>query len=488
VYTGSAQRLLGSSGTVPSAYEMRYAVAATRPAITDGFSAALPEGTDAGTYNVWWYADGGGIYADSEISAVSVDVTIAKAVAEAITTPQAVSVTHDGSEHNLVTSGSALAGFTVLYAVGAAEAAPSAVASYSAIVPTAAAIGTYNVWWYVQVTGDTANYDDSQKSLLVSKINAPPAPSSPSDGGKIEITVPDSAGTGFGGGTGTGVTAEVKVPASVIADKSTDTVVIPIASDEKAAGADIAAAQLDMSDVAAIAEAGKALELQLPQGTATLDSALVKELAERYKTLPELVVTVSREDEHKEAPMLTEAQKIAVTGADTVFEISIRIGGLYLHEFPGGSMRVILPYEGDTQPGVDYLEDNGMRTRMPSTWDKENKTVSFTTDHCSTFLVTTIEDKDVEAVNEGVAKEIEKQLGGDGTTSTVTPGNEPEEPNTPEDEAKTPDRGTAEVTPASPIPEEEGGINTALLITLIAAAAVAAGLITILTVRARRKG
>ncbi len=88
VYSGSGQALV-TAGRVPSGCEMEYAL--TESTVTtapdSGWSTSTPEGTDAGSYKVWYKVSGGDNYND--VSAASVAVSIAKAdqVAPSLTGP-----------------------------------------------------------------------------------------------------------------------------------------------------------------------------------------------------------------------------------------------------------------------------------------------------------------------------------------------------------------------------------------------------------------
>ena len=78
-YTGSALALVNAG--VSSAGTLKYKVTTTneQPEKGEGWSETVPTATDAGTYYVWYYADGNDNYNETAVSAEPVTVTIDKA-------------------------------------------------------------------------------------------------------------------------------------------------------------------------------------------------------------------------------------------------------------------------------------------------------------------------------------------------------------------------------------------------------------------------
>ena len=170
-YTGSAQPLItpgeSSAGTI------RYKVTTTNtpPSKSDaGWSTSVPEATDAGTYYVWYYAEGNGNCEATAVSKTPVTVTIDKASAtidpaQTMTTPVAARTSegggglpYTGSTQNLVTPGESKAG-TVYYKVTTTNTQPSKSDSgWSTSVPTGTDAGTYYVWYYAEGNG---NYSET---------------------------------------------------------------------------------------------------------------------------------------------------------------------------------------------------------------------------------------------------------------------------------------------------------------------------------------
>ena len=93
-YTGSPQELV--TGGTAEGGTMQYAIgtSATTPP-TEGWSTAIPTGTEAGTYYVWYYVKGDSNHTDSE--PVCIMVKIAGAAYTVTATPKPVPKTGDGS-------------------------------------------------------------------------------------------------------------------------------------------------------------------------------------------------------------------------------------------------------------------------------------------------------------------------------------------------------------------------------------------------------
>ncbi|MBE5902352.1 MAG: hypothetical protein E7280_10675 [Lachnospiraceae bacterium] len=87
VYSGSGQALV-TTGSVPTGCEMKYALTdnteTTAPAENSNWSATAPEGTNAGSYKVWYKVDGGNNYEDVAASFVTVAIEKADQAAPAL--------------------------------------------------------------------------------------------------------------------------------------------------------------------------------------------------------------------------------------------------------------------------------------------------------------------------------------------------------------------------------------------------------------------
>ena len=141
-YTGQAQALVTAGSTSHGTMQYRLG--------EDGeWSTALPTGTNAGSYTVWYKVSGDGNHEDS--TAQSVNVTIQKADSSVSTAPTAVSdLSYSGQAQTLVTAGSTDHG-TMVYSL-------EENGTYTSNLPTGTNAGSYTVWYKVQ---GNANHLDS---------------------------------------------------------------------------------------------------------------------------------------------------------------------------------------------------------------------------------------------------------------------------------------------------------------------------------------
>ena len=130
------------------------------------YSEAIPTGTAAGEYTVWYKAVGNSNYND--LPPASVKVKIAHGFADVTKAPTAVeNLVYSGSPQRLVTPGEAENG-EMRYSLDGEN--------YSAAIPSAAEAGTYTVW-YMAVGGviDGKHYHDSDPlSITVNVAKADP--------------------------------------------------------------------------------------------------------------------------------------------------------------------------------------------------------------------------------------------------------------------------------------------------------------------------
>ena len=146
-YTGEPQELV-NAGSVDGG-TMEYS--------TDGttYDEAIPTGTDAGTYTVWYKIKSDAYYEETEGG--SVEVTIGKAKAKITKRPEAIEdlkATEDEQPLELITPGEAEGG-KMVYCLKDDN--------YSEAIPTAAKEGTYII--YYKVAGDN-NHDDTEAESL----------------------------------------------------------------------------------------------------------------------------------------------------------------------------------------------------------------------------------------------------------------------------------------------------------------------------------
>lgn len=125
-----------------------------------GYSADIPSGTDAGTYYVWYRSKGDENHSDTASACVA--VVIAKAQAQVKEAPTAAeNLLYTGSLQNLIVEGAAEGG-EMEYGLGTETEAPE---SYSPMIPAAADLGTYYVWY--RVAGDENHTDSDPNCVLV---------------------------------------------------------------------------------------------------------------------------------------------------------------------------------------------------------------------------------------------------------------------------------------------------------------------------------
>ena len=149
----AAEQQLVTAGTA-SGGRMQYAIGEDdRTAPTSGWSDDIPEKTDSGTYNVWYKAKGDSNHYDSEPGCVK--ASIAQTKSFVISEPNALSLTYNAAEQQLVTAGTASGG-TMQYAIGEDDrTAPTS--GWSGDIPEKTDAGTYNVWY--KAKGDSNHYD-----------------------------------------------------------------------------------------------------------------------------------------------------------------------------------------------------------------------------------------------------------------------------------------------------------------------------------------
>ena len=175
VYTGSELELLQTAATA-SGGTIKYAVTAdtvtTSPA--DGWDAALPKATDAGTHRVWYKVEGDGNYNDAVADTYYVDVTIAgKPIGY---TAEGYSGTYDGSAHGITVSVTDPAsGAEIKY--GETE------GSYTTTNPTYTNVNDTPKTVYYQITAE--NYETVTGSATVTISKATPTVTAPT--GQTEL-------------------------------------------------------------------------------------------------------------------------------------------------------------------------------------------------------------------------------------------------------------------------------------------------------------
>lgn len=149
-YTGSAQALLtegeATGGTLVYSLEQ------------DGeYTTAIPTGTNAGGYSVWYYVKGDDNH--NGTNPVEVTVTIAKAD-PTVTAPVPVTgLTYTGEEYELITAGTTTGG-TLVYSLDENG-------EYTDTIPTGTAAQSHTVWYKVQ---GNENYNGTEAASVTAVI------------------------------------------------------------------------------------------------------------------------------------------------------------------------------------------------------------------------------------------------------------------------------------------------------------------------------
>ena len=128
-WTGSAQNLVNAGST--SYGTMVYST-------TSGgtYSTTIPQGTNAGSYEVWWKVTGNTNVNNTEPTKISCSIN---KVAMTYTAPSGRTLDYSGSAQALMTGGAATGG-SIQYST-------ASTGTYSTTVPTQTNAGTYTTWW-----------------------------------------------------------------------------------------------------------------------------------------------------------------------------------------------------------------------------------------------------------------------------------------------------------------------------------------------------
>lgn len=161
-YTGSSQYLVtAGNGTGTMYYRYKLSTSSS----WSSWSTTRPSRTDAGTYNIEYYAaaSSDGNYTQSATGSLNVEMT--KAASRVSAAPTAKSLTYTGSAQNLVNAGTASGG-TMYYKYTTTNSKPTSTSGFSSSIPTRTTAGTYYVWYYV--AGDSNHTDTAISNTSVS--------------------------------------------------------------------------------------------------------------------------------------------------------------------------------------------------------------------------------------------------------------------------------------------------------------------------------
>ena len=161
-YTGRSQYLVTSgSGTGTMYYRYKLSTSSS----WSSWSTTRPSRTDAGTYNIEYYAAASSDGNYTQSSTGSLNVEMKKAASSVTAAPTAKSLTYSGSAQALVNAGTASGG-TMYYKYTTTNSKPTSTSGFSSSIPTRTTAGTYYVWYYVY--GDSNHTSTSISSTAVS--------------------------------------------------------------------------------------------------------------------------------------------------------------------------------------------------------------------------------------------------------------------------------------------------------------------------------
>ena len=150
-YTGAAQELVNKGTTTGG--EMQYSLT------EDGtYTPAIPTGTDAGEYSVYYKVQGDKDHNGTEPSG-PVTITIAKADPKVTAPVPVTGLTYTGEEYELITAGTTTGG-TLVYSLDENG-------EYTDTIPTGTAAQSYTVWYKVQ---GNENYNGTEAASVTAVI------------------------------------------------------------------------------------------------------------------------------------------------------------------------------------------------------------------------------------------------------------------------------------------------------------------------------
>ena len=194
-----------------------------------------------------------------------------------------------------------------------------------------------------------------------------------------QTTVPANDGTAAVNYTQSGSNVTLTMPTNkvneIIEAAKNDTATLDLSKVAGATSAAIPAAALQN-----LANAGLGVEIKLPQGTVTFDADAAKSAAQASGANISLSLSLPS------VLSLPIEQRSAVKGSDVVFSITVASGSQSITSF-NGTLTVNVPYNGPLPAAVWHLDNAGNLTKMDSSYDPVTKTVTFTTDHLSLYVV-----------------------------------------------------------------------------------------------------
>ncbi|MCL2819508.1 MAG: fibronectin type III domain-containing protein [Oscillospiraceae bacterium] len=211
----------------------------------------------------------------------------------------------------------------------------------------------------------------------------PTDPSAPGGGANIvtggsdgSVQIPFTSGNG-----GSTVTLMIDTPVlnQLIAAAANNNVRINLRGVSGARAAELPAAAL-----AEIAAQSLGTQLEMPQGTITLNAAATAALAGQAGGAN---VTLSLFVQPPTALSTVQQNAYTPASGDVILSITATANGQNITNFFGGTLTITVPYSGPLPATVYYMDGNGNLTAMPTTYDAASGTVTFRTTHLSTYII-----------------------------------------------------------------------------------------------------
>ena len=112
-YSGSAQTLFSAGSTTGGTMKYKVTTTNSKPASTADFKTTIDQGTNAGTYYLWYYVDGGDDYNTTDVNGTAVTKAIGKAAATLTCSNNAISFSSSEATNSTKTRSASCTGGTI---------------------------------------------------------------------------------------------------------------------------------------------------------------------------------------------------------------------------------------------------------------------------------------------------------------------------------------------------------------------------------------
>ena len=143
------------------------------------------------------------------------------------------------------------------------------------------------------------------------------------------------------------------------------------------------AAKIDTAVLTDVAGSNLGAQIDLPQGTISLDPTATAALASQANGSD---ITLSL-TQVSQISSLTMPQQVAFQPGDLVFTITATSGGVAITTFGGGYLSITVLYSGPVPVTVYHMAADGTLTSRPSTYDAATGTVTFRTPTLSEYVI-----------------------------------------------------------------------------------------------------